>query len=165
MESFYSHPSLLGAQPEVIRLGQQTSLVCTLQGHHNAKDMSNFVPVKASLFGFLRHRAAFIWMNGAPPPKLDPDFNGWIHAPAPTSKSKMAAPRINSCESCKIHCSLALLSYLCVIKSVLHTVLSNFDLWPCIFSVCMSKTPCTGRVTPKIPPCNALLWTGIASSD
>lgn len=30
MESFYSHPSLLGAQPEVIRLGQQTSLVCTL---------------------------------------------------------------------------------------------------------------------------------------
>lgn len=37
-----------------------------------------------------------------------------------TSKSKMAPPRI---------CLLTLLSYLCLIKSVVHTVLSNFYLW------------------------------------
>lgn len=59
----------------------------------------------------------------------------------PTSKSKMATPGINSCESSRIHCLLACLSYLCLIESDIHTILSNFNLWKCCCGVCMHKVP------------------------
>lgn len=53
-------------------------------------------------------------------------------------------------ENCGMYCLLALLSYLCLILSVLHTAQSNLHL---CFSVCILKTLC-----------NALLSTDIANN-
>ena len=71
----------------------------------------------------------------------------------PTSKSKMAAPHINSRERCSNILFFSTSVYLCLIKTFVHTALSNFYLWTCRYGVCMRKM---AR--------NALLSTGIANN-
>ena len=99
---------------------------------------------------------------GNSPPELG--FPSWeVGQPCrtPSSKSNMAAPCINSSESNKltktkavvINSLLAHLSYLCLTKSVVHTVLSHFYLCTCCYAVCMHKKQR-----------NAFLLTGIANN-
>jgi len=60
---------------------------------------------------------------------------GTISQP-PTSKSKMAAPLcINSSDSCSNILFFSTSVYLCLIKSVVHTILSNFYLWTSVATV------------------------------
>ena len=73
--------------------------------------------------------------------------------PAPTSKSEMAGPYINSVKVVVTSCLLAVLFYLDLIKWVIHTALSNFYLWTCCYTVFISKTQQ-----------NVFLSSGIANS-
>ena len=62
------------------------------------------------------------------------------------SQKNLTNPYLKIQDGCSAHqaiaiyCLIALLSFLCLIKSVIHTVLSNFYLWTCYYSVCMHKT-------------------------
>ena len=77
-------------------------------------------------------------------------------SPTPTSESKLAALCVNKSENCSntlfIKTSVLFVWLMCLIKSVIHTVLSNFYLWTCCYGVCMCKIPR-----------NALISTGIAN--
>lgn len=56
---------------------------------------------------------------------------------APTPKSKMVNLWIYGVKVVVISCLLALLLYLCLVKSVVHSALSNFYYWwTCCYTVC-----------------------------
>lgn len=60
------------------------------------------------------------------------------HQPQPQNPQDFCSMHKHA-KAAVIYCLLAHLEYLCLIKSVIHTILSNIYLWTCCYGVCIGK--------------------------